>query len=63
MATRKPLVSIGGELQELPVGDTVQVGFPLFIQSTQPTGASYAWFQTNYLVAGGLTLWVEDGLP
>ena len=65
MAVRKPLVLINGVKQELPVGDTlVGVQLPLFIQATAPvvTG-NYMWVQTNYLVAGGITFWIEDGLP
>lgn len=38
------------------------VGFPLYIQDTQPvtTFPKYLWIQTNYQEPGGLTFWVED---
>lgn len=66
MAVRKPLVLIAGVQQELPAGDTTPaVGVPVFAQDTAPTVASgnYIWFQTNYLVAGDTTMWIEDRLP
>ena len=57
------MVLSGGQLIELPTGDSVPLlGMPLYVQSAAPVVVgNYAWFQTNYLVAGGLTLWVEDG--
>lgn len=66
MAVRKPLVQIAGLLQELPAGDTVSgvAGVPLFVQDTAPTVVgNYMWVQTNYLIAGDIAFWIEDGLP
>ena len=62
--TNVTLVSTG---PDSGTGDVTinSAGLPLFIQDAAPTPTpttKYLWIQTNYLVAGGLTIWIENGL-
>lgn len=59
MAERKAIVQIGGQLQELPAGDTLSGAVGSGGGSAEPTGATYAYS------AGVLTQVTEtvDGSP
>ena len=37
------------------------LGLSTYIQDTQPAGTNYFWIQTNYLVTGGVTMWIAIG--
>jgi hypothetical protein len=58
MATRRPLVSVNGQIAEMPSGDilagdtySASGGFQqIFVQETQPTlvaGQPFTWYQTG----------------
>lgn len=49
--------------QASAISTAVNAAKNLFVQDSAPVGVvgNYAWFQTNYMGAGNITLWIEDG--
>lgn len=66
MTTRRPLAVINGDLQEIPVGDSIAADLvppvKLYVQDTAPSPTptgTYVWVQT--FANHDFTIWFEDG--